>query len=418
MKKGLVLLAVVALAVYIFQPFGGEAASQVDKINKELDKVRQEMSSAAHQRDEADKELEAVLKKRDETAKSLSDLMEQIEIVGTRIMGVQTQIAKTEEKLFKMGEDLQAATERLESRDKLLQSRLRLMYTNGSVSYLDVLLNATSFSDFLDRFDSLQSILGQDRDILESHKEERAAIEVKKAEVESTLEEVKVLYGKINTYQEFLFEKEKQKEVMVLSLNEQAEALEEISDEQEKMLMELAKKVSDLEEQKRLEKKREEEERERKRRETSKPGKSSGKSEKVQLTGGKLGIPLKDSYRVSSEFGYRTHPITGKRKLHAGMDMAAPSGTSIYAAEAGTVLVAQWWNGYGNCVIIDHGNGLWTLYGHIRHGGISKGITKGATVERGQKIAEVGSTGQSTGPHLHFEVRKNETPVNPRDYLK
>jgi len=397
-KRGLIVLAVIVIAAYIFQPFGGEAApSQVDKINKELEKVRQEMTAATHNRNQADKDKEAVLQQKEQTAKTLTELMKQIDEVGTQMMNVQAQIISTEEKLLQTGEELQAAEERLASRDKLLQSRIKLMYTNGSVSYLDVLLNATSFSDFLDRFDSLQSILGQDRNILENHKQERALIEEKKASVEVALGEVKTMYGKLDSYQSLLHTKEKEKEVMVLHLNEQVEELEEISEEQETLLIQLAKKASDLEEKKRQAKK---------------------EQPVVHLTGGKLGVPLKDSYRLSSPFGYRIHPISGKKKLHAGMDMAAPSGTPIYAAESGTVLVAQWWNGYGNCVIIDHGNGLWTLYGHIRHGGIEQSVKKGAKVKRGQKIAEVGNTGQSTGPHLHFEVRKNEKPVDPRSYLK
>lgn len=95
--------------------------------------------------------------------------------------------------------------------------------------------------------------------------------------------------------------------------------------------------------------------------------------------------------------------------------MAAPQGTDIHAAEDGVVIVAEWWSGYGNTVVIDHGDGLWTLYGHIRNGGTV--VHTGQTVKRGQKIAEVGSTGNSTGPHCHFEVRENNKPVNPMNYL-
>ncbi|UVI29866.1 murein hydrolase activator EnvC family protein [Paenibacillus spongiae] len=399
MRKWLAIPAVVVLAAFIFQPFGGEAASQVDKINKELDQVRKEISAAAHNRNQADKDRQVIIQQKTETAKSMQEVLTQIDEVGTQMMGVQAQLDAAEEKLLLTGEELQTAEERIATRDELLQSRLRLMYTNGSVSYLDVLLNATSFSDFIDRFDSLQSILGQDRDILESHKEDRELIAQKKKDVEKQLAEVKVMYGKLDSYQSLLVAKEKQKEVMVLSFNEQAEELEEISEEQEKLLISLAKKVSDLEEQKR---------------------KAAAKKKKKKVTpyytGGKFAVPLQDGYRLSSPYGYRTHPISGKKKLHTGLDMAAPAGTPIYAAESGTVLIAQWWSGYGNTVIIDHGNGLWTLYGHIRNNGIK--VNKGDTVKRGQKIAEVGSTGQSTGNHLHFEVRKNEEPVNPSQYLK
>ncbi|WP_227872156.1 murein hydrolase activator EnvC family protein [Paenibacillus albus] len=389
-RKGLIFLVVIVLAGLIFQPYQGEAASQVDKINKELAEVRKEMSAATHNRNQAAKDKEYVLSMKAKTAKSVNEVLQQINDVSTQLSNVQTQIDTTESNLQQAGTDLEAAEKRLNTRDKLLKSRIRLMYTNGMVSYLDVLLSATSFGDFIDRMDSLRSILSQDQDILENHKKDKATIEAKKKEIEKSLGEVKQMYGKLADYHDLLKEKENEKEVMVQKYSEQAEELEEISDDQEEMLIKLAKKVSELESQKR--------------------------KIKVYYTGGKLGMPLQASWHLSSPFGYRIHPISGKRKLHTGMDMAAPKGTSIYAAESGIVLVAQWMGEYGNCVIIDHGGGLWTIYGHIRNGGIM--VEKGQSVKRGQKIAEVGSTGNSTGNHLHFEVRKNEEAVNPAPFLK
>ncbi len=127
-----------------------------------------------------------------------------------------------------------------------------------------------------------------------------------------------------------------------------------------------------------------------------------------------MSLPVSGA-RLSSGYGTRVHPITGKTKGHTGVDLAAPQGTDIHAAEGGVVIVAEWWSGYGNTVIIDHGDNVWTLYGHIRNDGIK--VEKGEHVKKGQKIAEVGSTGNSTGPHLHFEVRINGSPVDPMPYL-
>ncbi len=126
---------------------------------------------------------------------------------------------------------------------------------------------------------------------------------------------------------------------------------------------------------------------------------------------GALAWPV-DGY-VSSPFGYRTHPITGKKRLHTGLDIGARSGTPIYAANRGTVIFAGWYGGYGNAVIIDHGGGLATLYAHqsrIR-------VSNGAKVNLGDRIGDVGSTGFSTGAHLHFEARENGVPVDPMKYL-
>ena len=128
---------------------------------------------------------------------------------------------------------------------------------------------------------------------------------------------------------------------------------------------------------------------------------------------GQLGWPVDPPVRITSGFGYRTHPIFGDRRLHAGIDIDKDSGDAVYASAAGRVVRAEWCSGYGNCVVIDHGNGLATLYAHLSR--IQTSI--GASVARGARIGEVGSTGQSTGPHLHFEVRVNGAPVDPMPYL-
>ena len=117
---------------------------------------------------------------------------------------------------------------------------------------------------------------------------------------------------------------------------------------------------------------------------------------------------------ITSPYGTRTHPVTGRVKRHAGVDIGAGYGTNIYAANSGTVLVAGWNSGgYGNYVVIDHGGGITTLYGHCS----SLCVSKGQTVTKGQVIAKVGSTGMSTGPHLHFEVLKNGSTTNPMSYF-
>lgn len=176
---------------------------------------------------------------------------------------------------------------------------------------------------------------------------------------------------------------------MVSSLKNKEELLEGISEEQERKLMELAGKEAAL-----LRK----------------------KSATISAKAGKLLWPLPKKYPLTSSFGTRVDPITRKPgAFHSGLDIGAPSGTSILAAESGTVILAQFWNGYGNTVVVDHGNGLWTLYPHIRMDGIK--VEKGDTVKKGQLLAEVGSTGRSTGPHLHFEVRLNERAVDPSTYL-
>lgn len=430
-RKWLLFTVTMMLTVFVLQPTGGEAASLSD-IKKQIAAAKAEMKEAerlaakteqqaadakrqaanAHQQAQSAKNEKGNIEdKKTEALKSIENIMAEIDnVVITKTKTLAQRDAK-EEELLQTGLELEQAEERVKTRDALLQSRMRLMYTNGFVSYMDVLLSATSFTDFIDRFDALQSILSQDRDILAEQREEKKLVALKKAEVEKQFAEMSKIYEKLELYEAHLAKKEEEKQTMIASYNSNIqqldgklqqidselehidstlEELDEISKEQEEQLMAIAAKVSKLNAEKNR---------------ISNP-----------YSGGRLGLPVKDGYRISSNFGTRVHPITGKRHTHTGIDFAAPQGTDIYAAEDGVVLIAQTWSTYGNCVIIDHGNGLWTLYAHIRNGGIK--VEKGEAVKRGQKIAEVGSTGNSTGPHLHFEVRKNETPVNPSSYLK
>ncbi|MCK9858053.1 M23 family metallopeptidase [Paenibacillus sp. ATY16] len=387
-KKGFIVLTM--LTVFLLQPVGGNAASSIDKINKDLAAAKKQIEEAQKIAKNADAKKADIAVKKEDAQQAILKLNTQLDQVADNLNYVQGQVDAKEADLQEAGEELDKAIEQVKERDELLQSRLKLMYENGAVSYLEVLFSATSFSDFLDRFDSLHSILSQDRTILEQHKKDQALVEEKKANVETALGEVKTMYTKLQKYKSELDEKEEEKEVLIANYNKEIEELEDISEDQEQQLLALAKKVSDLNKKKNAIKK--------------------------PYSGGKLGMPLRSSYRISSNFGYRIHPITHVRKLHTGIDFAVPQGTDVYAAEAGVVIVAQTWSGYGNAIIIDHGNGLWTLYGHLRNGGIM--VEKGQTVKKGEKIGESGNTGNSTGPHLHFEVRKNQVAVDPAGYLK
>ena len=122
--------------------------------------------------------------------------------------------------------------------------------------------------------------------------------------------------------------------------------------------------------------------------------------------------PAPDSHTITSYFGWRVHPITGTNKYHSGVDIGASYGSSVLAADSGTVILAGWNGGYGNCIVISHGNGITTLYGHLS----SIIVSSGQSVSQGQTIGYVGSTGNSTGPHLHWEVAVNGSQVNPLNY--
>lgn len=404
MKKIIAGLTSFALLAMLLVSSPSSDAATTSQIDKQIKEANQQIKAAQQKAAEAESEKKNLESQKEDLTVKVEDLKSEIEALNKEIEQKANEKNKTElqksekeNELYQTEKELQAAEEQVAKSDELLQKRTRLMYTNGIVSYLDVLLSATSFTDFLDRFDSLQLILQSDREILDNHKEEQQLVEDKKAQLAEQLDALNAIVAKITAEQEALSKKEAEKETLVATYNAKAteldehmEDLEVISEEQEKLLVQLAAQVSKLNAEKQR---------------ISNP-----------YSGGKLKMPLEGDYRVTSNFGTRIHPITGKKKTHTGMDFGAPSGTSIYAAESGVVILSKYWSGYGNCIIIDHGNGLWTLYGHIKNGGLL--VEEGDSVKRGDKIALVGSTGNSTGPHLHFEVRKNEVAVNPATYLK
>lgn len=391
----------IGISVQMSEHLEARSLSQIDKQISEAKKKAEDAKRRAEQATSDAKAAEGqrhiISVKKEDAQQELRNVIGKIEAIAGEMITTEIKINDKNNELAVTEDELIEVEQRIEDRDELLQSRMRLMYTNGTVSYIDVLLSSTSFSDFLFRFDALQSILHQDRQILDEHKHDKELVEIKQKEIELQLLTIQELYSELSIQKLDMEKQEKEKEVLIASYNEaiheldeELEALESINEEQEKMLIALAAEVSKLETEK--------------------------KKITTPYSGGKLAMPIDSGYRITSKFGSRVHPITKKTHVHSGIDFGAPSGTPIYAAEGGVVLVSQYWGSYGNAVAIDHGNGLWTIYGHIRNGGLL--VSKGDTVKRGQKIAEVGSTGNSTGPHLHFEVRKNEVAVNPGSYLK
>ncbi|MCS7459926.1 peptidoglycan DD-metalloendopeptidase family protein [Paenibacillus doosanensis] len=429
MKKSVLSLVVTAgMAGTLLVPQLSFALSESQKIQQQLDQLKKQQSTTQQKATDTKNEIGKVQTEKQQTEDEVKSLQKQIEAANLKLNELNDQIASTKDDLKENGKLLDEVKEQIASRDALLKSRLRLMYMNGVVSYADVLLSSTSFSDFLDRMNALKSIVAQDKEILEANQRDRATKETKQAQIEQELKQVSDLYSQSATVQANLVAKEKEKEVKIASLNQKEKDLESISDDQEQQLLQYARKSAQLAADKRKAAAAEEAAAAAKAAQAAAKGNSGGSSgggakapsgtssAPVATGGGKFGYPLAKTAPMSSDFGYRSDPFTGVRTLHKGIDLAAPNGTDILAAGDGDVIVASWWSGYGNTVIIDHGNGYWTLYGHIRNGGTV--VEKGDHVKRGQKIAEVGSTGESTGNHVHFEVRINESPVDPKPYLK
>lgn len=384
------LLVICAVLAVVALPEKSQAMSEIDKIEQQIKNLEQEQQNLKQQKIKNEKEIQRIAEQRTMVAAEIDEINAKIDAALTKMKEINANIDTKEADLANAKLQLEEAIQRIEGRDQLLRSRLHFIYTNGSVSYLEVLLESTSFSDFLDRFQALKSLIDQDKQILDSNIRDMEIIEEQKASIESIIAGLQEDYDNVAQVQKNLDAERVAHEVEIASLNAHEHELEVITEEQEEML-----------ESKALEAKR-----------------LLDKKEKLEAfyNGGKIGYPLPKAYRVSSWFGRRKDPITGRLGAsHNGIDFAAPRSTSVKAAESGRVLVAGWNGGYGNCVIIDHGNGLWTLYGHMLEGSLK--VSVGDVVKKGDTVGKVGTTGRSTGYHLHFETRLNQSPVNPTEYL-
>lgn len=400
MKRLLVaLLALMLILSSFIRPHAGYADEQ-DDIDREINRIKQQEADLALKKSAADKQKADAKTQKVQEQRKLEDIQKDLAMQGNKLMDLSTKLDNATLKAKEAGFQLVQAEERVEQRDKLLKSRVKLMYMSGTVSYLDVIFSATSFSDFLDRYYVLKTIVGQDKNILTANQADRDTMKQKKSEVEAQLAQVRTYVAETEAIKQTLSAQERLKQTAIASLNKKEQDADHMSEEAEAAIVALARQKAELQKRK-----------------AELAAQSGGKQQPVfAYAGGKLAWPVPNVMRISSVFGMRLDPIRKIQKLHKGIDIAAPSGTAIVAAEEGIVLISGWVNGYGNTIVLDHGSGLWTWYAHIRDGGLKVG--EGDIVKRGQKIAEVGTTGDSTGNHLHFEVRLDEVARDPLPYLK
>lgn len=325
--------------------------------------------------------------------------------------------AALDETLYRIDENekqLAEATKELSEKHTILKNRVRDIYINGQISYLDVLFGAQDFGDFLTRMDLLKRVMIHDSELVESV----LAYQTQIKEVGKQLEADKRIQEELTT---------KAQEAMNIKLEKVAKQqalIDLMQNDKEIYNNQYDEMMASSEEVQRLINAKEEEMRraaEAARRQAEQEARASqAKRNKnapdsggyvMQNFGGKMIWPISGS--ITSEFGWRTHPIFGSQRFHSGLDIGGDYGMAIHAAASGVVIEAGWIGGYGNTIMIEHGSGIVTLYGHNE----SLAVSVGQQVSQGEVVAYCGSTGNSTGPHCHFEVRVNGEPVNPLDYL-
>ncbi len=318
--------------------------------------------------------------RRDETAlkNELDRLDRRLQELRSELDEINGEISDTEENIARTEIELAAAEEEFAAKEELFKRRLRSIYEQGYVSYIDVLFGASSFGDFLTRFNNLRIIASNDQRLVEEIRAERDRIEAMKEELERQKSELEGMRRQILANREEVERVTITREAVLKDLQQEIARKEKAIQDLEAESQRLGSYIESL---------------------IRKDG-GGGIS-------GKLCWPVESPAYITSGFGWRNDPITGVRKWHGAIDIGTYGMPNyILAAEGGRVSLAGWNGGYGNCIIIDHGGGTATLYAHLS----SYLVGSGQTVSRGQRIGRAGTTGYSTGVHLHFEVYEYNKP--------
>jgi murein DD-endopeptidase MepM/ murein hydrolase activator NlpD len=372
MKKLISIILILGLLLCSIQLQSVYAVGEQDKLGEVNDKLSDAQKLLIHGK-AVEKSLSTQIKTLDKQIQSKENEIDKLE----------NNMNKTSVKISDAQADLDETLKSMGAQSDSLNSRLRAMYKNGDVGLLEIILGSQSISDFMTNMDMVQKILDNDVEILKSIKEKYAKIAEKKRTLLSLQNEL--------TYQRNIQAENKiQLEGNISKVASLRSQVAKDNKELEKQIDELNKQANEL------------------------IAKIRALQGDQAYYGGKLGWPSPGYVRITSAFGYRIHPILKIYKLHTGIDVAVPSKSNIVAANGGIVISASYYGSYGNMVMIDHGGGIVTLYAH----NTSFKVSKGDTVTKGQVIALSGSTGNSTGPHLHFEVRNNGKYEDPMKWLK
>ncbi len=344
------------------------AKAQLAEINGEKSALQSELNKNKSTKNSLNNEIKSLEGKIALSDLELRELSVSINLTQTKIDTALAQLDTLEADIASQNDDL--------------NKRLRAMYMNGDVGFIDVLLGSSSISEAMTNMDRIQRIYDADQKMLKKLEEQHKVIDAQRQYLQGLASDLEA---------DKAVEKEKQ-DALAADKATVAQKKAAVQDDID-ALMEQIDRMN--EEANKL---------------TAEILKLQGNGEFV---GGGFTWPAPGVSRITSPFGYRIHPIKKVKKLHTGMDIGCPSGTNIVASNAGTVIASKWNNSYGNMIMIDHGGGIVTLYAHNSQ----RLVNVGDVVAKGQVIAKSGNTGDSTGPHLHFEVRVNGNYVDPAKYV-
>jgi murein DD-endopeptidase MepM/ murein hydrolase activator NlpD len=373
----LVTMLCMALLIFSF------AAPALAVVTEEIEAKQQELEEIEKRRRDQKNALELRLNREAALREELKHLEFKIEELRLEQENLAVEIAVVEQDIEQAETDLAVAEEQLKSQEDLLKLRLRAIQQHGVVSYLEVLFESSNFPDFLTRLHSLSTIANNDLGLIEQIKQERDIIQAWKEELEQKKAKLENMRRQVVENEQALESAAGERVVILESLEVEIAANLKAINDLEKEAQQLDSLIRKL------------------------IAEAASKFSGLQ---GALQWPIEPPTWISSNYGWRRDPFSGAQAWHGGVDIAPHNGAANYilAAAEGQVIFAGWNGGYGNCLMLDHGNGTVTLYAHMSN--LLVGV--GEVVARGQRIARAGTTGYSTGVHLHFEVREyNKPPV-------
>ncbi|MFR2892068.1 murein hydrolase activator EnvC family protein [Peptoniphilus grossensis] len=401
-KKFLALCLATLMAV----PTGALAKSS-KSLTIEKNKKKQEQMQIKNKINKEKSNISNTENEKKSVSTDIENLDAKIQVTSAKISTLESEIVRLNKDIAENQEKLEEAQVNLSENTDALRMRLREMYKRGNVNYLEVILNSRDIEELLRNNEIISSIARADRELIEfiqeqidTIKETEETLQIDKAKVSASKAAVE---NERQSYQAAVDAKNNYMKVLESNLDLYKAEFEKAQSNWDALDSEIARLQKEITAQK----KAEEAAARRATRVHSNITVSSGPRNGQSYT-----WPLPGHYSISSPFGYRVHPILGYSKFHSGVDIPAPSGTPIVAAKSGTVIMSQLMSGYGNVVMVDHGDTV-TVYAHCS--ALNVGV--GESVKAGDVIAFVGSTGLSTGAHLHFEVRVNGSPVNPLGYV-
>lgn len=380
-----VLMVLSLLSGIVLSAIDTSAAGSVSSMQKELDDI-------AKKKEALENELNKISEKKEEELEKKGIIDEQINATKSEIGLLNNMISTLDSQLDAAEKELESAEQQINENLELSKNRIRSAYEQGDASMLEIIAQSKNIYDLISKVEIVSRITQKDNELIESIRINKAIIEEKRAEIKSDKDKSEKAAQQLSSKKNQLEKKQNASERLIDEINSDEAATKRAVEAAEKAEEQLQNEI----------------------RAALAAASSQGSSGVVDS--GDFMWPLDSKYRnITSPFGYRTHPTTGVYKLHSGCDISSSGirGASIYAAKGGTVMKAGYNRGYGNYVLINHGDGYATLYGHAD----TLLVSAGQVVNKGDVIGYVGNTGYSTGPHLHFEVMKDGEYTNPLSYF-